>query len=192
MKTTAGLLPLPVLGEIPFETCGHRPSGHRPRMRQHTDATKAQVLEHRVSGLSYILWTGPFEALGHRRRIGQRQPTVSKAAHWRVQVVHKTPIAARSLELAYSAHVNITPTALLPVDQGKRLCVASIMSARRKGSWANLACFHTVRRSAASDQGNGIRLAEPPSSVGFFVSDEPFRRLCFVPLRYGPKYGPQD
>ena len=66
-------------------------------MRQHTDATKAQVLEHRVSGLSYILWTGPFEALGHRRRIGQRQPTVSKAAHWRVQVVPtKTPIAARS------------------------------------------------------------------------------------------------
>ena len=41
------------------------------------------------------------------------------------------------LESAYSAHVNITPTALLPVDQGKRLCVASIMSARRKGSWAN-------------------------------------------------------
>ena len=35
-------------------------------MRQHTDATKAQVLEHRASGLSYILWTGPFEALGHR------------------------------------------------------------------------------------------------------------------------------
>ena len=43
-------------------------------------------------------------------RIGQRQPTVSKAAHWRVQVVHKTPIAARFLESAYSAHVNITPT----------------------------------------------------------------------------------
>ena len=63
-------------------------------MRQHTDATKAQVLEHRVSDLSYILWTGPFEPAGWR--IGQRQPTVSKAAHWRVQVVHKTALAARS------------------------------------------------------------------------------------------------
>ena len=65
-------------------------------MKHHTAATKAQVLEHRASDLSIIYRTGPFEALGHRRRIGQRQPTVSKAAHWRVQVVHKTPIAARS------------------------------------------------------------------------------------------------
>ena len=47
------------------------------------------------------------------------------------------PMRRQVLESAYSAHVNITPTALLPVDQGKRLCVASIMSARRKGSWAN-------------------------------------------------------
>ena len=74
-------------------------------------------------------------ACGHRRR----QPTVSNAPPERVQVVPhtKTAIAARYLESAYSAHVNITPTALLPVDQGKRLCVVSIMSARHKGSCAN-------------------------------------------------------
>ena len=47
-----------------------------------------------------------------------------------------TAVAARYLESAYSAHVNITPTALLPVDQGKRLCVVSIMSARHKVSCA--------------------------------------------------------
>ena len=68
-------------------------------------------------------------------RIGQRQPTVSKAAHWRVQVVHKTALAARYLESAYSAHVNITPTALLPVDQGKRLAIVGCLE-RVESHWA--------------------------------------------------------
>ena len=59
------------------------------------------------------------QAVSKSWRIGQRQPTVSKAAHWRVQVVHKTAIAARYLESAYSAHVNITPTAAPTSGPGK-------------------------------------------------------------------------
>ena len=63
------------------------------------------------------MWT---QAVSTCWRIGQRQPTVSKAAHWRVQVVPtKTPIAARYLESAYSAHVNITPTAAPTSGPGK-------------------------------------------------------------------------
>ena len=58
-----------------------------------------------VSGNKPIstLWTVPFETCGQAPGISRRQLTVSKAAHWRVQVVHKTALAGRHLESAYSA-----------------------------------------------------------------------------------------
>ena len=59
------------------------------------------------------------QAVSKSLRIGQRQPTVSKAAHWRVQVVPQDTHRRQVLESAYSAHVNITPTALLPSGPGK-------------------------------------------------------------------------
>ena len=47
----------------------------------------------------------------------------------------QTALAARYLESAYSAHVNITPTALLPVDQGKRLAIVGCLE-RVESHWA--------------------------------------------------------
>ena len=42
-----------------------------------------------------ILWTVPFETCGQATGISRRQPTVSKAAHWLVQVVpHRQPSPA--------------------------------------------------------------------------------------------------